>query len=193
MGFTKRQLEIIQAATRLVGNKGIQNLTTKNLAHEMGFSEAALYRHFKNKNVIVSSILEYYKDEFKEVIEKIVKNDKNGLSKLENVIQFLFHHFATHPAIIMIIFAETSFQNEQMLSNLVLSILNQKKVVFEKIISIGQKDGSIRTDIEKEQLSTVFMGSMRFTVLRWRLSKMNFDLEEEGQTLWSALYIILKK
>ncbi len=193
MKFTNRQLEIIQAATKLVGNKGIQNLTTKNLATEMGFSEAALYRHFKNKNVIISSILEYYKDDFKGVMMNILQTENLGIEKLEHIIEFLFSHFVKNPAIIMIIFAETSFQNEKMLSEQVLSILNQKKIVFEQVILKGQEDGSIRKDINKEQLSTIFMGSMRFTVLRWRLSKMGFDLEKEGVVLWKALHKILKQ
>ena len=50
MEFTNRQIEIIEAAKKLIGEKGIQNITTKNLAKEMAFTEAALYRHFKNKN-----------------------------------------------------------------------------------------------------------------------------------------------
>ncbi|MCB0409114.1 MAG: helix-turn-helix transcriptional regulator, partial [Flavobacteriales bacterium] len=48
MNYSDRQIEIIVAATKLISEKGIQNLTTKNLAAEMSFSEPALYRHFKN-------------------------------------------------------------------------------------------------------------------------------------------------
>ncbi len=187
MKFTNRQLDIIQAATKLIGEKGIQNLTTKNLAAEIGFSEAALYRHFKNKNVIISSILEYYKDEIKDVMFGIIQDSTTGILKLEKIIEFLFNRFSSNPAIIMIVFAETSFQNDIQLSEQVHSILKQKKMVFEQVILKGQNDGSIRMDIQKEQLATIFMGSLRLTVLRWRLSNMNFDLNKEGDILWSAL------
>ena len=187
MKLSNRQLEIIQAATKLIGEKGIQNLTTKNLAMEIGFSEAALYRHFKNKNVIISSIIDYYKDEIKEVMFDIIQDSTTGIEKLENIIEFLFNRFSKNPAIIMIVFAETSFQNDLKLSEQVHSIMKQKKKVFEQVMLKGQNDESIRNDIQKEQLATIFMGSLRLTVLRWRLSNMNFDLIKEGKVLWSAL------
>lgn len=193
MKLTNRQLEIIQAATKLVGEKGIQNLTTKNLAAEIGFSEAALYRHFKNKNVIILTILKYYQEEIKGVMSGIIQNNDSGLEKLESFITFLFNRFVQNPAIIMIIFAETSFQNEVQLSEQVHSILKQKKMVFEQVILAGQDDGSIRDDISNKQLATIYMGSLRLTVLRWRLSDMGFDLMKEGEILWSTLSKIFIK
>ena len=74
MNYSKRQIEIIEAATILIGQKGIQNLTTKNLAAEIGFSEPALYRHFKNKSDILQSVLVYYRVLMKEGLEKLLIN-----------------------------------------------------------------------------------------------------------------------
>ncbi|MBC8265686.1 MAG: TetR family transcriptional regulator [Flavobacteriales bacterium] len=46
MNFTKRQIEIIDASKDLIGEKGVQNLTIKNLANKMSFSEPALLSSF---------------------------------------------------------------------------------------------------------------------------------------------------
>ena len=56
---SKRQQEIIESAGKLLIEKGIKGLTTKNLAQEMGFSESALYRHFNNKEDIIVLLLDY--------------------------------------------------------------------------------------------------------------------------------------
>ena len=56
---SKRQHEIIASAGKLLMEKGIKGLTTKNLAQEMGFSESALYRHFTNKEDIVVLLLQH--------------------------------------------------------------------------------------------------------------------------------------
>ena len=45
--ITDRQIEIIEASGKILMEKGILGLTTKNLAQKMNFSESALYRHFK--------------------------------------------------------------------------------------------------------------------------------------------------
>lgn len=191
MEYTARQLEIIQAATELIDLGGIQQLTTKALAEKMNFSEPALYRHFKGKTDILSSVLNYYGFGLKSKINEFIAQNNSGKDKLKQIIEFQFDHFSKHPAIVMVIFAETSFQYEEELSNAVHSILKNKKNQVERIILEGQKDGSIRGDVQAEQLASVFMGSMRFTILQWRLNTYSTDLRKEGESLWSTLEKLL--
>ena len=187
MDFTNRQIEIIAAATKLIGEKGIQNLTTKNLANEMKFSEPALYRHFKGKTDILSSVLKYYRDELKEDIFNILRAETTGIEKIETIFKFQFAHFSRNPGIVMVIFSETSFQYDKELSQTVLEIMTQKKELMTNIIEFGQQDGSIRNDVNKNHLATIIMGSMRLTILRWRLTNFKFNLEEQGQVFFTTL------
>ena len=69
--FTSRQIEIMEAATNRISKFGIQHLTIKTLAEDIGLSEPALYRHFKSKNEILLSLLEYFKTEMKNRIQSI--------------------------------------------------------------------------------------------------------------------------
>lgn len=191
MEYTDRQIEIINAATELINEGGIQQLTTKALAERMGFSEPALYRHFKNKTEILSSLLNYYGQGLKSKMDELVSEEDSGLSKLKKIIEFQFKHFSKHPAIVMVIFAETSFQYEEKLSNAVHNILKNKKQRVKNIIELGQKDGSIRNDVQPEQLASIFMGSMRFIILQWRLNNYKNDLNKEGYSLWDTIKTLL--
>jgi len=193
MELSERQIEIIDAATNLIGAKGIQNLTTKNLAAEMGFSEPALYRHFKGKTEILESVLIYYKEKLREGLTSVIHSGLTGIEKIKALIEFQFNHFSKYPAVIMVIFAETSFQYDNVLSKSVSKIMLQKKEMVSEIVRSGQEEGSIRNDIEAGQLATIIMGSMRFTVLRWRLSDFNFDLIKEGKSLFNTIELLIKK
>lgn len=193
MEFSNRQIEIIEAATKLIGEKGIQNLTTKNLAEEIGFSEPALYRHFKGKTDIIESVLLYYKDKLGAGLNAIIGNETNGIEKIKKMITFQFNHFTNFPAVIMVIFAETSFQFDSGLSKVVKEIMESKRDMVCKIIKVGQTDGMIRNDLDADQLTTMIMGSMRITVLRWRLSDFSFDLVQEGISLCKTVELLIKK
>ncbi|MFN5416495.1 MAG: TetR/AcrR family transcriptional regulator, partial [Flavobacteriia bacterium] len=57
--ISNRQIELIEAAGKLLSTAGISGLTTKNLAKEMNFSESAIYRHFKSKEDIIVEMLNY--------------------------------------------------------------------------------------------------------------------------------------
>lgn len=191
MTYTKRQIEILNAATKLINEGGIQHLTTKALADEMKFSEPALYRHFKNKTEILYSLLEYFGQTLKSRIDDLMDGEETGRQKLERIIEFQFAHFSQHPAIVMVIFAETSFQYEEKLSDAVRDIMTNKRNRLIQIMKDGQKDGSIRKDVDSGQLASVFMGSMRFTILRWRLDGYSHDLIKEGKALWKTFEALL--
>ncbi len=193
MELSNRQIEIIEAATKLIGEKGIQNLTTKNLAAEIGFSEPALYRHFDGKTAILEAVLTYYKEKLGEGLKKITHSDVSGIEKIKSMIEFQFNHFTKFPAVIMVIFAETSFQYDSVLSKAVSEVMNQKRMLVGKIVISGQAEGSIRNDIGAGQLTTMVMGSMRFTVLRWRLSGFDFDLIKEGAVLYRTIELLIKR
>lgn len=192
MNFTNRQIEIIEAATNLIGERGIQNLTTKNLAKKMNFSEPALYRHFKNKTDILSSVLKYYRDQLKGGIFNILSSKTSGLDKIDAIFKFQFAHFSKTPAIVMVIFSETSFQYDEKLSKTVLEIMSQKKELMTTVIEFGQNDGSIRNDLDKSHLATMLMGSLRLTILRWRLTNFTFNLQEQGNSILSTLKQLIK-
>jgi AcrR family transcriptional regulator len=193
MTFTKRQIEIIEASKYLIGEKGVQNLTIKNLAKKMSFSEPALYRHFKDKTQILKGLLLFHREAIKNGIFKILDSDKNALEKIEAVLKFKFAHIVKNPALVMVIFSETSFQYCSVLSKVVRKILDQRKNKIISLIESGQNEGSIRSDINSQQLATIVLGGIRTTILSWRLSGFESDLKAEGKKLWETLEILFKK
>jgi TetR/AcrR family fatty acid metabolism transcriptional regulator len=193
VNLSKRQIEIIEAATNLIGQGGVKSLTTRALAAEIGFSEPALYRHFSDKNEIVKSVLLYYKDVLRQGLTNVIESNSSGKDKIKAMIDFQFNHFIKFPAVIMVMFSETSFQHDTELSKTVLSIMLQKGKLVTTMIEAGQREGTIRKDIAPDQLAKVIMGSMRLTILKWRLSDFNFDLIQEGKTLWTTIELLIKE
>jgi AcrR family transcriptional regulator len=192
MEFTTRQVEIIEAATKLIGEKGIQNVTTKHLAKEIGFSEPALYRHFSGKTDILVSVLEYFREKMRAGLDPLLAKQESGLEKVHQLIKYQFKIFSSNPAIIMVIFAETSFQYDKKLSKTVSKLLEQKKQLVINILNEGVSDGSVRNDADVEQLTSIILGSMRFNVLQWRLLNFDFDMNLKGAELWKTLNLLLR-
>ena len=113
MNFTSRQIEILDASKSLIGERGIQTLTIKNLAKKMLFSEPALYRHFKDKTEILKALLLFHREILKGEIFKIFESDESSLVKFQKILKFKFGHIEKNPALVMIVFSETSFQYSQ--------------------------------------------------------------------------------
>jgi len=81
MELTERQMEIVNAAIHIMASRGYEKLTTKNLATEIGVTEAALYRHFLSKRELVLKVLCYFEHLSCEIIGEIRSSE---LSPLES-------------------------------------------------------------------------------------------------------------
>jgi len=191
--FTDRQKEIIDASIKLIDEKGIQKLTIKNLSKIIGISEPAIYRHFESKMDILLGILTYFQQNNRILFEKPVTPDKSEIGKIESIFLRHFKLFAANPALAAVLFSEEIFQNDRRLSEKVFKIMNTNRAYLLEIIENGFKKNEFRGDIPKEQLSLIIMGSLRLIVTRWRLSKFEFDLEEEGKMLWESLKKLIQK
>ena len=184
--FTERQQQIVETAIKLIADKGIQNLTTKNLAKEIGISEPALYRHFSNKLEILKAVITNFQIKMKPALEKL-KKSLNSLNKIES---FMLEHLKIinlNPDFAKVIFAEANFQNEESLIIKMNNMMNQSHKILETIVQSGQKKDEIRSDISSLSIIRMIIGSMRLLVTQWSMSGMIFNLETEGKQLCDDL------
>jgi len=189
MQFTTKQQKIIDASISLIAEKGIQNLTIKNIAQSIGTSEPAVYRHFENKFDIIMCILESFDSDANNVL-----SSKTTTGALENIRIFLFDRYkkcSDKPEIAKVLFSEEYFQNDELLSKKILNIMHSHKGQIDSIIVEGQKTGEIRRDIDAKSIFRIIFGSARLLIKQWALSNYSFDLLEEGSHLWIAQSKIL--
>ena len=188
--FTERQEQIIRTAIKLIANKGIQNLTTKNLAKDIGISEPALYRHFDNKLEILKGVLQYFQITMKPAFDKMEETDK-PIEKIRLFFLAHLHIFSNNSDFAKIFFSESNFQNEEILMDSMNRLMSSSRNALDKTILAGQKNNEIRSDISSISILRMIIGSMRFLVTQWSISGMIFDLENEGKQLWNDFQKII--
>jgi TetR/AcrR family fatty acid metabolism transcriptional regulator len=180
--FSERQQQIVETAIKLIAEKGIQNLTTKNLAKEIGISEPALYRHFSNKLEILKAVITHFQIKMQPAFDKLNKS-VNSLNKIESFILEHLKIISLNPNFAKVIFSEANFQNEENLILKMNKMMNQSRNLLEKIVQSGQKKNELRTDVSPLSIVRVIIGSMRLLVTQWSMSSMIFNLENEGKEL----------
>ena len=190
--MTNRQSEILQAATKLIAEKGIQGLTIKNLANAIGISEPAIYRHFENKQKILIGILSLFSENKENFLSNTQDDDLNPIEQLKSIFELRFKYFVKNPAIASVIFSEELFRNDQLLSDKVFEIMKTSQKIMVQIISKGQNSSELRSDIPAEQLAFIITGAIRLIVTKWRLSNYSFNLELEGKVLWESIETLIK-
>ena len=191
--FTDRQVEIMQAATQRIDKYGIQDLTIKNLAADLQLSEAALYRHFKSKNDILMSLLHYFIQEMKQRLSVIIDQEElNAGDILKQIFDSQLRSFVNNPAIVSVIFSEGIFQFNKDLNKMVMELIELMQTNIQSVIVKGVEAGQIRGLIGASTITTIIMGSMRMTVLKWKLSGHKSNLLQDGMTVLSGILNMLR-
>jgi len=186
--FSERQIEIIEAATKRIDEHGIQDLTIKTLAADLNLSEAALYRHFKSKNEILLGLLTYFIEEMKGRLDLILSNkDRSPSELLKDLFDSQLKTFVQKPSVVSVIFSESIFQFNKELSSTVSSMMELMQNHIEGIVKKGQANGSFSKMVGISTTTTIIMGGMRITVLKWKLSGHKSDLNKEGNKVLSGI------
>lgn len=187
MALTERQLEIIEAASKRIDTYGIQSLTTKNLAADIGLSEPALYRHFKDKDAILTHLLDYFKNEMKTRIEAVMAGEENGPDELRAIFRSQLCALSEKPAIVSVIFSEGIFDYDKNLSGKVKQVMKMMQGFVKQNIETGQQAGQYNSSLSASALTTIITGSMRMVVLKWKLSENKTNLHNEGMIVLNGV------
>ena len=185
--MTERQEQIILTAIALIAREGYKNLTIKKLASELHLSEAALYRHFVNKEDLLLSIMHYFEDISRNVLQEIQKTKLNPLEKVHFFIMNRYELFTSNPDLAQVMFSDELFYYDPVFFKQFQKISMNHREVLLNFIEEAQKEGFIQSGINSTQLFTILIGSMRFLITQWNLSGRKFDLVKEGDSLFQTI------
>lgn len=190
---SKRQQEIIESAGKLLMQKGVKGLTTKNLALEMNFSESALYRHFKNKEDIIVLLLDYLGSNIKERLNIISEKNSTSEEKLKQLFSSQFEFFNQNTHFVVAILPEGLFDESEKINQSIMKIIHYKMELITKIIEVGKENNEFTKSIETQEIVHIIMGSFRMMMLKWKFSKFEIDLTNQGNKIMDTVIKLLLK
>lgn len=191
MDITPRQLEIIEAAGKILTASGVSGLTIKNLAKEMQFSESAIYRHFKSKEDIIIAMLNYLADN----IDKRLSNPDNSLTpdeKFKALFAEQFRFFKLNPHFVVAVFSDGLMEESQQINSTLLKLMNVKIKHLMPVIMEGQQKGIFTNAITTDELMHIIMGTFKLQMFKWRIANFEFDIKRSGDNMVHSLLTLIK-
>lgn len=191
MSISERQKEIIDAAGKILTQSGISGLTTKNLAKEMGFSEAAIYRHFPSKEAIILAMLGFLKSNMESRISGV--NLSQGVEgQFRAIFSSQFSFFAQNQHFVVAVFSDGLWEESAQVNQAILALMQTKMGYLLPLIQQGQSQGLFKSSILAEQLAHIVLGAFRLHMFKWRISGFSFDLVSSGDQLVNSILEVVK-
>ncbi len=94
--------EILKAATDLIGSKGIDAVTMKEIATRSGGPIASVYQYFPNKSAIVAMLYERHAAEVKMLVEATtsgLETIADAFSAVEELVDLYYCNIRDNPAL----------------------------------------------------------------------------------------------
>lgn len=182
----ERQQDIIQAALALIAEEGVQSLTTARLAQRVGVSEAALYRHFANKQDMVGATIDAVGERVLHRLSRWAEGAR-ARDRLRGVLRHHLAFVAEHPGVARILFSDEVHFNAPALRGKLHGVIERYLGYVESLVRAGISDGEFRADLDPRAAAVLVLGAVQSQVLLWSLSGGGHGMTAQVDRLWETI------
>ncbi|MDX9818751.1 MAG: TetR/AcrR family transcriptional regulator [Desulfococcus multivorans] len=179
-----RQDQIVEAALDIVRTGGTRRLSVAAVAAKVGIVPSAVYRHFRNKGDIVTSVLRLIRSRLDAHFKAVERLEIDAVDMLHRLFNRHIALIAGNSAIPRIVFSEEVLggmpEKQEELYDIIRDVLGR----VESIVSHGQAEGSIRGDISARDIAVAFFGMIQPAAVIWHISGGEFDLMRHSRSAW---------
>lgn len=175
MNSTKTK--ILEVAIDLFSHNGYSGVSIREITREVGIKESSLYNHFKNKDEIITTIFEFFREEFSKTLPPVDQLDQIlANSSTQEFFEQGFKNFKRHidnPTneklwrILYIEHYRNPLAREIFLDEIIKKTLDFLETVFEKLISQDKIKPLSPTLLAAEYQYPVFAMLTEYNMLRF--------------------------
>jgi len=182
-----RQVELTDAALRIIATKGIAALTTRSLAEEVGLSSGAIFRHFASLEALLDAVVTR--------VEVVLDSTYPPpallpVERLERFIEARSTAVGHQLGILRLVLSEQFLLALPKGGAARLSACVQKTRGFVlDCVRQGQDAGALRRDLPAETLAPIVMGTVQMLALA---SSRARHRDAEARAVLASLLVLLR-
>ena len=179
-----RKEQIVNAARKLVIKCGSENVTVRRIAAEVGFSEAAIYRHFKSKKDILYLLIESIET---NLIADLGSYNKRESGRLDTILHNHLSSVEMRKGVSFQVIAEIISLGDKRLNRRIYETIEKyisklKEVLLEEI-----QNGTLHKDIDVDATSIILFSIVQGLSNIWTLSNYSFKPQDKLDSILNIL------
>ncbi|MDI6799404.1 MAG: TetR/AcrR family transcriptional regulator, partial [Actinomycetota bacterium] len=161
-----RRRQIALLALEIIAKEGLPELTMRKLAGRAQVSEAAIYRHFKNKEAVLRELFELLA--VGNGFWQTAKVADDPIVGLKLIIEAQLSHFENNPDLITFLFNEEVFVGYPALKEPMLEWRKTKEETIIDLVETAKRQNQVPADIDSKVFALLYMGAIRLIALKWK-------------------------
>jgi len=172
-----KRRRILDAAVGVFARKGYFAARVSDIAKKAAVADGTIYLYFRNKEDILVRL-------FDEVMSEHVLQARAAVRALPSAPERLLAVAERHLTVLggnrdlAAVFQVELRQSTRFMERFTASWLRDYFSLLDEVLEQGQRDGSVRADINRTLAAKMLFGALDETVTSWLLSDKQYPLEE---------------
>jgi AcrR family transcriptional regulator len=178
-----RKDEIVQTALDLAFKVGPDRVTTGMIAAHIGLTQPAIYKHFPRKDDLWRSVTTTLSAQIANNISTARHRAKTPVDHLRLLVMGHLKLVHATPALPEIMVARDPKGVRKLIRMEIRSVMTGFFDELTRAVKDAQRDGSLRQDLEAQDLATLIFGVIQSLVLRMLITRDTKTLQDDAERL----------
>ena len=184
----ERREEIARAALHLAAEQGAAAVSTQAIADHLGVSQATVFRHFKTRNEVFREAFVTVRKDVHDALEPVFRDKSTpAAARLERLVLEHLGFIQANKGIPALLFSEGLHAGDPDLKAEVRNLMKGYAGRVASLVMEGMQDGSVDAAADPALIGQAFVALIQGAALRWSLFDHGFDLQSQGEVIWTLL------
>lgn len=162
----ERQSEIIRVSIELAAEKGVDSVTTQDMADAMQLTQGAIFRHFATKDDIWVAVIEWIRDRLMKVVDKAATDATDPINAIERMFFAHIAFISKHPAIPRLLFSELLHKKSSKLRQLIEGIISGYEAKIAGLLEEAKSQALVPADLDSQSAAVLYIGMIQGLVMQ---------------------------
>jgi AcrR family transcriptional regulator len=184
-----RRSQIVQSTLALLADTPVERITTRQVAHELGISQPALFRHFRSRNEILEAVVAQTREELGHLAADVLGRKGAPLASLEALMLGLVDYVARNPGMPRLLFHDAGCGERASYHQPLEQLVSMQRSLVAGLVRQAQQSGEVSGDADPELAAKLLVASLQGLLLQWQLSGRRAPLDREATAMlafWAA-------
>ena len=180
----ERQSEIIRVAVELAANKGVDSVTTQDMADAMHLTQGSIFRHFATKDDIWVAVMQWMRDRLMKVLDKAAAGAADPLDAIERMFFAHIEFIGKHPAIPRLLFSELLHKKNSKLRQLIQGIISGYEARIAGLLEDAKSQSAVPDDLDSQSAAVLYIGMIQGLVMQASIFGGERSLQQQATNIF---------
>jgi len=189
----ERQGEIIRVAVELAAEKGVDSVTTQDMADAMHLTQGAIFRHFASKDDIWFAVIVWVRERLMKVLDKAAAEATDPLNAIERMFFAHINFIHKHPAIPRLLFSELLHKKNSKFRQLIEGIISGYEAKISGLLEEAKTQSLVSVDLDSQSAAVLYIGMIQGLVMQSSIFGGKYPLKQQAEKTFPVFLCGIQK